>query len=396
MNPHEAILLFVISLGAFFIPFVSKRLLLPSAVGELIFGLILGLFFGDYFTGEETGEIVKFMGELGFIILMYLAGLEINFEKIKSTPKKDLFIYSLIVLLIVILSFEITLYFSQNILYALVYLTIGVGLLFSVLKDTRFLKSNLGQTLLIIGSIGEVVSLMFITFFFLYFKYGLTKESLLHLLEIYFFFAFVIVLIKIYKLLVWWYPEIITSIMKKEDASEVGMRANLLNMFIFVAVASIVGLEAIIGAFIGGLLVALIIKDRKEIEKKFSSLGYGFLIPIFFIEVGLRFNLFELLKIEVIKEAVFLTVIIILIRVVASLLLFLTNLSLKEILFVPFGLSMPLTLLVAISTIGLNGGIITEKQASSIILTAILTGSLYPWVFKLLAKKINIFKEKEN
>jgi Kef-type K+ transport system membrane component KefB len=385
MNSHEAILLLVISIGAFIIPFISKRLSLPSAVGEILFGLIIGIYFRENFH-EGSMEIVKFLGELGFIILMYLAGLEIDFEKIKITPKRDLFLYLLLLSIIVSLSFWIIQYLNQPPIYALIYLTVGVGLLFSVLKDTNLLKTNLGQSLLIIASIGEVISLMFITFFSVYYKYGLTKEMFIHILEIYLFFSIVIVAIKIVKTITWWYPNIAKILLKTGDPSEIGLRANFMNMFVFVAMASIVQLEPIIGAFMGGMLVALIFKDREHIEKKLSSLGYGFLIPIFFIEVGLSFDIFQFLNMEIIESALMLTLIIFLIRFAASVILLFTNLSKLSLIFVPLGLSIPLTLLVAIAKIGLEAHIITEKDASVIVLTAILTGLIYPWLFKMIAK----------
>jgi len=391
MNSHEAILLLIISVGAFIIPFISQRLSLPSAVGEILFGLVIGIYFRENFH-EGSMEIVKFLGELGFIILMYLAGLEIDFEKIKVTPKRDLFLYILLLSITVSLSFLVTHYLNQPPIYALIYLTVGVGLLFSVLKDTKLLKTNLGQTLLIIASIGEVISLMFITFFSVYYKYGLTREMFIHILEIYLFFAIVVIVVKIVKTITWWYPNIAKILLKTGDPSEIGLRANFMNMFVFVALASIAHLEPIIGAFMGGMLVALIFKDRENIEKKLSSLGYGFLIPIFFIEVGLSFDIFQFLNMEIIKNALLLTAIIFLIRFVASTLLLFTNLSKISLLLVPLGLSIPLTLLVAIAKIGLEAHIITEKDASVIVLTAILTGLIYPWMFKMIAK--NFLKTK--
>lgn len=178
MSSLEALLLLVICAGAFVMPYISKRLSLPSAVGEIIFGLGIGLLFREEF--HET-SIIKFLGELGFILLMYLAGLEINFEKIKITPRKELKIYLLMVLLVVGLSFGMMHFLDQPPIYALIYLTMAVGLMFPVLKETGLLESDTGQTLLIIGSIGEVISLLALTVFILYFRFGISMESAIHL-----------------------------------------------------------------------------------------------------------------------------------------------------------------------------------------------------------------------
>ena len=395
MNTTEAILLLIISIGAFIIPFISRRFMLPSAVGEIIFGLILGIFYKDFLSSESSTHIVKFLGELGFIILMYLAGLELNFDKLKKTSRKELAIYILTIFSIVVLSFYVVFKLNQPTVFALVYLTVGVGLLFSVLKESKLLKTTVGQTLLILASIGEIVSLFAITFFSVISKYGLSEKGILHLIEIYLFFSFVYIIIRLFKLFVWWYPEKVVKILgKKAEMSEIGLRANFMIMFIFVSLASLLKLETIIGAFIGGMIVSLFLKDKEHIEKSLSSIGYGFLIPIFFIEVGLNFNLFELLQEEILKKALMLTVIIFAIRFITSIFLLFSNLKLKELILVPLGLSIPLTLLVAIATIGQHINLLSKEDASAIILTAVLTGLIYPWIFKMLVKYLKIKEEK--
>ncbi|WP_457623544.1 cation:proton antiporter [Persephonella sp.] len=392
MDKNEAILLLVISIGAFIIPFISRRLYLPSAVGEIFYGLILGIFFKDII--HET-PVVKLLGELGFIILMYLAGLEINFDRIRSTGRKDLTIYFLSLIMIVFLSFYITFSFEFPLIYALVFLTIAIGLLYPVLKDTGLLKTNFAQSVLIIGSIGEIISLLFITGFTLYFQFGLSSKALIHLVEIYIFFALAYFIIKGFQLFIWWNPKWTSTFLKTGDPTETGIRANFVNMFIFVALASLLGMEPIIGAFMGGMLFALVFKERKEIQEKFSAFGYGFLIPIFFIEVGLQFDIFQLIKPEIILNALLLTGIIFFIRAVSSLLFTFSGFNWKEIFLIPFSLSMPLTLLVAIATIGLEVEMLDKEQASIIILSAVFSGLIYPWLFKIIVKKLKIEEKKE-
>ncbi|WP_457644108.1 cation:proton antiporter [Persephonella sp.] len=392
MDKHEAILLLVISIGAFVIPFISRRLYLPSAVGEIFYGLVLGIFFKDII--HET-PIVKLLGELGFIILMYLAGLEINFDRIRSTSKRDLTVYFISLFMIVFLSFYITFSFEFPLIYALVFLTIAIGLLYPVLKDTGLLKTNFAQSVLIIGSIGEIISLLFITGFTLYYQFGLSTKALIHLIEIYIFFAIAYFIIKIFQLYIWWNPKLTSTFLKTGDPTETGIRANFVNMFIFVALASLLSMEPIIGAFMGGMLFALVFKERREIQEKFSAFGYGFLIPIFFIEVGLQFDIFQLIKPEIILSALILTAVIFFIRSVAAMIFVFSGFSWKEIFLIPFSLSMPLTLLVAIATIGLEVNMLDKKQASIIILSAILSGLIYPWLFKIIVKKIKIEESKE-
>ncbi|MCP4149311.1 MAG: cation:proton antiporter [bacterium] len=384
MSKLEALLLMCMCIGAFIMPFVSRRLRLPSAVGEIIFGLCAGLFFKEAF---HKTSIITFLAELGFILLMYLAGLEINFEKIKTTPKKELILYSSMVMLIVILSFGVTAIFQQAPIYTLVYLTTAVGLLFPVLKEAGMIESDTGQTLLIIGSIGEVVSLVSLTVFILYYRFGFSYESAIHLGQIGAFVFAAYIIYKLFRLLVWWYPGLVRPFLKTGDPTESGIRANFVNMFIFVALAALLEIELIVGAFLGGMAFALIFKEREKLQKKIGGFAYGFLIPVFFIEVGLRFDIKNFIDFHVIFMALVISFVVFFVRLLASSVLLFSRMTLMEIILVPVATSFSLTLLVAIAAFGLESGIIVENQAASILLAAILTAVIYPAVMKIIIKK---------
>ena len=383
MSNLEALLLLCICSGAFLMPFISRRLLLPSAVGEILFGLFIGLFFKQAF---HKTTIISFLGELGFILLMYLAGLEINFEKIKTTPKKELFLYISLIGLVLAFSFLFTSYFHQAPIYTLIYLTTAIGLLYPVLKETGMIDKDIGQKLLIIGSIGELVSLVALTVFILYHQLGISLEFAAHLGKLAAFLLGAYILYRLFRLLVWWFPWLVRPFLKSSDPMESSIRANFVNLFIFVGLAALLEMELIVGAFLGGMAFALIFKKREEIQYKISGIAYGFLIPVFFIEVGLRFDIKDFLSIQVLVMAVVISVIIFFVRALASLVLLLSPLNLIEIILVPVSTAFPLTLLAAIATFGLEHKILTENQAAAILLAAILTAVIYPFLMKKMIK----------
>jgi len=385
MSKMEALLLLSICAGAFVMPLISRRLHLPVAVGEIMYGLFIGIFFGDVF--HQT-PVVQFLGEFGFIILMYLAGLEINFQKIRQTRRMDILLYCALFMVVVGGAFWIVTQFRQPVIFALVYLTTAVGLLFPVLKETGLIRKDAGQSLLIIGSIGEIFSLLFITGFVLYFKFGLSRQSFRHLLEVVVFLVVAYMLLKLFQLLIWWYPHLRTLFLTTGDSSESGIRANFVNIFVFVALASLVNLELIVGAFLGGMLFALVFKEREQIMQRIGAFGYGFLIPIFFIEVGLKFNVRDFFHADVLRTAVLLTAVIFLLRLVASLVLLLSGLSIRLILLVPFATSFALTLLIATAALGLELGVLDQTQASAILMTAILTSLIFPALMRILVRRL--------
>jgi Kef-type K+ transport system membrane component KefB len=385
MSHEEAILLAIISCGAFVIPLISNRLLLPSAVGEIIFGLILGLFFQESTQGIPT---IKFLSEFGFIILMYLAGMEIDFQSIARTEGRKRFVYISLFVVIILSSFYVRSALHQPLLYALVYLTSSIGLLVPVLKDTGLLKQDAGQKFLVIGSIGEIISLAAITLFSLYFRSGISANSFISLFEIICFFIICYLILKIFRLYIWWNPLQIGAFIKTGDPFESGIRANFVNLFVFVSLATILGVESIVGAFLGGVLFALIFPGREEIIEKMNSFGYGFLVPLFFIEVGLRFDIRDFFNGDVTYHAVLIAGIIFVIRSIGSLVFIFSKFPLKQSILIPCSLSFPLTLLIAIATLGLEIHVIGNTDAMVIILAAIVTALIYPWAFRLLVKTV--------
>jgi Kef-type K+ transport system membrane component KefB len=385
MSKLDALLLLSICIGAFIMPFICKRLSIPSAVGEIFFGLGVGLLFKEAF--HQT-TIIKYLGELGFMLLMYLAGLEIDFEKIKITPLKELLLYVTMIAATVILSVGAALVYGLPPIYALIFLTTAIGLLFPVLKETGLLEKDTGQMLLIVGSIGEVVSLLGLTVFILYYRTGFSWESLEHLGEIGAFIVSAYIIYKLFRLVVWWFPGLVRPFLQSGDPAESGIRANFVNMFVFVALAALLHMELIIGAFLGGMAFAVIFKRRAEIQHRIGSFAYGFLIPVFFIEVGLRFDIKDFIDSQVLVMALVISFLIFAVRIMAAPVLLLSNLTLMEIILVPVSTSFSLTLLVAIATFGLEQQIIPRDQAASILLAALLTAFIYPALLKKIIKAI--------
>ena len=160
MSEQEALFLFLMALGAFFMPFLSKRLMLPAAVGEIIYGIIIASLIP---YGESQLVMVEYFSSLGFLILMYLAGLEIDFERFKALPKNELWLYVLTFIPVALVAWYLSYKLELAWAFAIIFFTSGIGLLFPVLKDTGLLKTDFGQKLLIITMIGEILTLAGLT-----------------------------------------------------------------------------------------------------------------------------------------------------------------------------------------------------------------------------------------
>ncbi len=385
MNKFEAFQLLFICFGAYFVPFFSRRLYIPSSVGEIIFGVALGMFFHSMEFDRGT---IHFLAEFGFIVLMYLAGLEIDFDNIRKTARKDLMAYFMVIILIILASVAVVLYRHDAPLMVLVYMTVAVGLLFPVLKETGFIDKNSGQALLIIGGIGEAFTLMGLSLFTLFYQYGFSAKAIGHFAGVLAFMVFVLFVMKFTKLFFWWFPHLSRIFILTGNSTETGMRATFVNIFVFVSVAVFFDMEPIVGAFIGGMLFAIQFHDRENIQERLSGIGYGFLVPIFFINVGMGFNVTDFLAPNVLMTGIIISLIMLAVRIFSVFPLYFTSLPKKILIISPFSLAYPLTLMVATAAIGKQYNAISSTESASIVFAAMFTAIVLPSITRALVKKL--------
>lgn len=383
MEVNQAIYLLIIAVGVFLIPIFSGFIGLPAVVGEVFFGIIIVTIYPGILYNNPW---IEFLREFGFLFLMYLAGMEIDFQKIRNEGARGNFLSFLVVFLIFAISLFIIIKQELNPIYLLVLSAISIGILVVTLREADLLKGNFGQTLLTIGSTGEFVTLILLTFYTVYQASGISLPFFIRISEIALIFTASWMALSVIRVIVWWHPEKFKKLGESGNPTEIGIRGALVIMLGFSTLAAALRMEPIVGAFIAGAIISMVFYEKGVLEEKLSALGHGFLIPFFFIGVGLKFSLREFLDINLLTYVMQLSLVILVIRVVPSLLLVMKGISFIKSISSAFLLSAPFTLLVAIATVGLNSGGINEKEASAIILLAIFTTLFYPWIFKLLIK----------
>ena len=392
MNSREVLYLLIITFGAYIMPMLSRRLMLPSSVGEIFFGMLVGALLGPLTDGIADSSI-KSLSYLGFLLLMYIAGLELDFDRLSALTKREAMAYTLFCLLLVIGSFVASAALNLPVFFSVVIMTSAVGLLFTVLKELNLVKTTLGQTIILLGAICEVITLVGFVVVTLMAREADTVSTLISIANIAGFVAVTFIVIKFMRLYLWWHPETMAIFMSTGTPSEIGVRANLFNLFLFVGLSHLVGIEDILGALLGGLIFAKLFAERGYMLEKLSGFGHGFLIPIFFIEVGTRFSFRDFLVPNVLFGAITLVFVIFAVRFVATAVFFITKkFKLRELVLIPFSLSFPLTLLLAAASLGLSNNLISRDEASIIVLAAIISAILLPWLMKLIAQKTDPIK----
>ncbi|RTZ58340.1 MAG: sodium:proton antiporter, partial [Gammaproteobacteria bacterium] len=276
--------LILITLGVFVIPFLSPFLRIPVAVGELLYGMALAPL-----MDKADLELINFLSFLGFSLLMFLAGLEIDWNKLETLKPKEKIVIALVVASNFLLAGLIVKVLKLSAEAVLILGALGIGLMLSVLRELK-LPPYFKQVVLITGSLGEVTTLLGLTVYDLHLTFGWSSSFYLYLVLIGLFGLFFVFLLKALNLLVWYYPKQVASLIAEETKAAVDIRASFALMLLFMAFTSFIHVEPILGAFIAGTLLGFIFREKKQFEAKLSSFGYGFLIPFFFVQVGFSFD----------------------------------------------------------------------------------------------------------
>jgi Kef-type K+ transport system membrane component KefB len=311
---------------------------------------------------------------------MFHAGMEIDFGMLLKQSRGQLSFQLIIFAATLGLSFLFSLYLKSGMFMALVLTTTSLGLVMPTIKELNLQKSPFGQSILIAASLADFLTLFGITFFILYRDYGLGWHFISPLPL---FIGFGIILWA-GRLWAWWNPERAERFLGSQDTEELGVRLSLALLFLFVALSELVRLEPVLGAFLGGCVLSFVFREKGQLESKISALGFGFLIPIFFINVGVEFDLTNVLRPGQLHFTLKLLALAILVKLVPSLIFTLQRISLRTALKAGIILSARLSLIMAAAEIGLREGLISPAMKDSIVLLALLTCFLGPTLFKLL------------
>lgn len=382
MNDHEHLrALFLLVLISVVGPAVAVRIRLPSAVVLIVCGIGIGPGGLGWIADTPT---VALLSELGFLVLMFAAGMEIEFESLRRAGPRALALPALAVVGFVGAGAGFGIWRNLSVIQLLVVTASSVGMPLAVLQETRQLHKPLGQFVLLTASIGEFVSILAIIGYEIFSEETTLAHRGLALVKVLLLFVVSATMIRWARAAVWWRPEPLRRLTRHHDVAELGVRTGLLVMFAFVLIAATLGVEAILGAFIAGALVAFVLREKHVLESKIAALGHGLFIPIFFIVVGLRFDP-RVLDLHALREAGVLVLIVAAVKIVPSLLTAPRDLGLRQRLAAGALLSAPLTLVVAIAAIARRLGAIGPAQEGTFILLAIVLSVGFPIVFRVLA-----------
>ncbi len=375
---HQAYSLLLVATAALFLPGISRMLRIPAPVAEILFGVLLGR---SVLQLQFSGEWLPFLAELGFLLLMFQAGMEIDFSVLLRQSAREILTQCLVFCGTVACAFLATSAMGLHPFMALVLSTTSLGLVMPTLRETGLIKTPFGQKVLIASTLADFMTLLAITLFLLWDTNGFSLQ-LISPIPLFVGFAF---LLRMGRLWAWWNPEKARRILASEDSLEIGVRLSLALLFLFVSLSEVVHLEPVLGAFMGGCVLSYVFRAKEDLEGKVSALGFGFLVPVFFINVGMQFDLANVLRLDMAMLAGVLLLLAFAVKMGPCLLFMATGMPLRDVFRAGVLLSSRLSLIVAAAELGVTHGFISTAQQDAILLLAVLTCFLGPTLFRILS-----------
>lgn len=374
MSEHQAYSLLLLAVGAAVAPVVSRRLGIPAAVGEILFGLLAGSLVP---ASLNLSSFVGFLAHFGFLLLMFLAGLEVNVQQLIAERRGGLVRLLPFALFVPAVGVAAALKLGQPMLLGLIVGAISIGVALPVLQELRVLRAPLGQTILVVGGLGELCTIMGLA---LLGHLGAGASALViveELVKVVAIFGVAGVVLTALRELLWWFPERWEAVLAGDDTSELGVRAALALMVAFAAVAVLVGVPDILATFLAGLTVAAVFPGRHQLVAKLGTAGFGFFIPIFFINVGWNVDLRAFLDPATLRTLGVLSLATLAIRIL-GLPALLLRLNVADAVRAATLLATPLTLQVAIAEYGIQQHLLPTSIRPAVVATASLAAILYP------------------
>jgi Kef-type K+ transport system membrane component KefB len=285
--------LLIVMAVAFAAPFLLglfPKLLLPSVVLEIVAGIVVGPSVLGWVHVDEAVEVVAVLG-LAFVL--FLAGLEIELDKLRGPVLRLTllgFAISFAVALVVSYGLKAGGLVDTPLLVAIILCATSLGVLVPVLKDSGELGTTFGQLIIAAASIADFGAIILLSIFFS--GKGGTGSTLLLLGALFALAATVFFAVKGAEMSRMLRDDLVRL---QDTTAQIRIRAAIVLLVGFAALAEALGLEAILGAFIAGAIVSLVDHDQQmthpDFRRKLEAVGFGFFIPAFFVTSGVRFDL---------------------------------------------------------------------------------------------------------
>lgn len=381
MTLGAATLLLLIALGAVASPAIGRLVGAPAAVVEIIFGLTLGALG----VGEaESVPFVRFLADLGFALFLFLAGMEVDARELRHDSGARAIAGLAATSAAFVLAFMSSAFLGWSPWVGLAIGSTSVPLLLSVVREARLAGLAPGRAMITVAAIGEVLTITLVAFGEILHDAVGVLHALVGFLKLLLLLGLVVLGTRVLRVLRWWFPERAQRLLGADNPAESGVRAGFGLAFAMMAAAAIAGVEPLLGAFVGGLMVAFALEDKQAFEQKLSPMAYGFFVPVFFVDVGLRLDLKQFELANDLPQILRIVGLMLAVKLLPNLAWLVVGRPLRQVLATSLLLAAPLTLMIAIADLASRLGAVDEGTRGLLVLAGMLASLVYPLIARRL------------
>src|SRR5690242_4004746 len=355
----------------------APRLRIPAVVLEIVGGIIIG---PSGFGWVRVDLPVQILALFGLAFLLFLAGLEIDVHQLRGRLLRFAVLGYLVTLMLGYgagASFAAVGWVSEPLLLAITLSATSIGLVVPILKDAGQVHSEVGQTALAAASIADFAAIVLLSLFFS--ASGGSTGARVVVLGAFAGLVAVTVLVVSGAARSMRLGMVLARL--QDTTAEIRVRFAVLLLVAFTVLAEKFGLESILGAFLAGAIVGLVDRDSSthpHFRIKLEAIGYGFLIPVFFISSGVRLDLSGLLDSPsaLLRVPLFLLALLIVRGIPA--LLSIRRLGTRQTAASGLLQATSLPFIVTATQIGQATGLMTPVTAAALICAGLLSVLIYP------------------
>jgi Kef-type K+ transport system membrane component KefB len=358
---------------------LTGRLAIPDVVFELGLGVVIG---PAVLGVAHPDSVIAALEDMGLSYLMFLAGVELDIPRIRGRSLKLAtagWMISLALALLIASVLTVIGTVIDAMVISLALTTTALGMLLPILRDAGLFEGRFGARVMAVGSVGEFAPILAVAVL-LDRRNPVTTAVLL--------LAFVVVAAAAALVAARPHPPRVVQFLHRhvQSSAQLPIRISVLLIIGLVFLAFRLGLDVLLGAFAAGVVVRLFVQgeDRTIVRGKLEAIGFGFLVPIFFIVSGMQFDVHALLATPtgLLRVPLFL-VLFLLVRGTPALLLYRRDLPRRQLVPLALFSATGLPLIVVITTIGVQEGRMRPVNAAALVVAGMLSVLLYPMFAKI-------------
>jgi len=357
------------------------RLKVAEVVLLLGFGIVLGPQVAGWISVDSS---IDLLSELGLGMLFFLAGLELEQRAIRGQSGKLAAIGWFVSLAIALIAALIIVKTEEGhgvVGLAIAMTSTALGTLLPMVRDRGELNSKFGTFFMGAGAWGEFGPIIAISVLL-----G-TKSSFAAMLSLVVFAVVAMILAVLPSRLA---GDRIREVLERGHAtsSQTALRVTILLLVLLLGLAGSFGLDVVLGAFIAGVIVRRFSPPAEEsrLQVRIEAIGFGFLIPLFFVVSGANMDVNSIIA-DPVPMLVFF-VLLLIVRGVPQWFIYRKAIpDVRERTRFALYAATALPIIVAVTTIQVQNGIMTTSGAASVVGAGALTVLVFPLVGNALTAR---------